>query len=150
MQKITTSLWFDKNAEEAMNFYVEVFNNSPNKKSESKIEIIKRYPEGFTEGPMAGMSGKVLTGIFELDGQFNEAVSLMISCRDQEEVDYFWGKLSAVKESEQCGWCKDKFGLSWQVVPHNMGELLKNDKAMQAMLKMKKINIKELEETGKE
>jgi predicted 3-demethylubiquinone-9 3-methyltransferase (glyoxalase superfamily) len=158
MQKIIPSLWFDKNAEQAMEYYVKVFNGSPNKKAESKIVSIKRYPEGAKEGPMAGMGGKVLTGIFELEGQryvcldggpifkFNESVSFMISCKDQEEIDYFWSKLSHVKESEQCGWCKDEFGLSWQVIPENMGELLKSDKALQVMLKMHKINIKELEE----
>jgi predicted 3-demethylubiquinone-9 3-methyltransferase (glyoxalase superfamily) len=158
MQKIMPSLWFDKEAEEAMEFYVSVFNGAPNKKAESKIVTIKRYPEGATEGPMAGMGGKVLTGIFELDGlrymcldggpifKFNESVSFVVNCKDQEEIDYFWEKLSAVQESEQCGWCKDKFGLSWQIVPENMGELLKSDKALQALLKMHKINIKELEE----
>jgi predicted 3-demethylubiquinone-9 3-methyltransferase (glyoxalase superfamily) len=162
MQKIMPSLWFDKNAEEAMEFYISVFNGSPNKKAESKIKYIKRYPEGVKEGPMAGMGGKVLTGIFELDGQsfvcvdggpifkFNEAVSFMVSCKDQEEIDYFWEKLSAVPESEQCGWCKDKFGLSWQVIPANMDELVEPPKALEAMLKMHKINIKELEEAGKE
>jgi predicted 3-demethylubiquinone-9 3-methyltransferase (glyoxalase superfamily) len=162
MQKITPSLWFDKNAEEAMEYYVSVFNASPYKKSESKIVTIKRYPKGVKEGPMAGMDGKVLTGIFELEGQrymcldggpifkFNESVSFMVSCKDQAEIDYFWENLSAVKESEQCGWCKDKFGLSWQIVPENMGELIEPPKALQAMLKMHKINIKELEEAGKE
>lgn len=158
MQKITPSLWFDHEAEEAMEYYISVFNGSPNKKNDSKLVSIKRYPEGVKEGPMKGMGGKVLTGIFELEGQryvcldggpifkFNEAVSFMISCKDQEDIDYFWNKLSAVPESEQCGWCKDKFGLSWQIIPENMGELLKSDKALQAMLKMHKINIKELEE----
>jgi predicted 3-demethylubiquinone-9 3-methyltransferase (glyoxalase superfamily) len=158
MQKITPSLWFDHEAEEAMEYYISVFNGSPNKKNDSKLVSIKRYPEGAKEGPMKGMGGKVLTGIFELEGQryvcldggpifkFNEAVSFMISCKDQEEIDYFWSKLSAVPEFEQCGWCKDKFGLSWQIIPENMGELLKSDKALQAMLKMHKINIKELEE----
>jgi predicted 3-demethylubiquinone-9 3-methyltransferase (glyoxalase superfamily) len=162
MQKIMPSLWFDKEAEEAMEYYVSVFNGAPNKKAESKIVTIKRYPEGVKEGPMAGMGGKVLTGIFELDGQrymcldggplfkFNESVSFVVNCKDQEEIDYFWEKLSAVPESEQCGWCKDKFGLSWQIVPENMGDLLKNDKALQAMLKMHKINIAKLEEAGKE
>jgi predicted 3-demethylubiquinone-9 3-methyltransferase (glyoxalase superfamily) len=162
MQKITASLWFDKNAEEAMEYYVSVFNGAPYKKTESKIVTIKRYPEGVKEGPMAGMGGKVLTGIFELEGQqymcldggpifkFNESVSFMVSCKDQEEIDYLWEKLSDVPESEQCGWCKDKFGLSWQIVPHNMGDLISSPKALQAMLKMHKISIKELEEAGKE
>jgi predicted 3-demethylubiquinone-9 3-methyltransferase (glyoxalase superfamily) len=162
MQKITPSLWFDMNAEEAMKYYISTFNGSPNKKTESKIETIKRYPEGITEGPMKDMGGKVLTGIFELEDQkfmcldggpifkFNESVSYLISCKDQEEIDYFWGKLSHSKENEQCGWCKDKFGLSWQIVPDNMGKLVEPPKALQAMLKMKKINIAELENAARE
>lgn len=165
-QKITPSLWFDKHCEEAMNFYVTVFNGSPNKQVESKITSIKRYPEGITEGPMAGMGGKVLTGIFELAGQrfmaldggpifkFNEAISFLVECKDQEEVDYFWGKLSALPASEQCGWLKDKFGLSWQIIPKVMGELLsdpdpaKAGRAIQAMLKMKKIIIADLQKAA--
>jgi predicted 3-demethylubiquinone-9 3-methyltransferase (glyoxalase superfamily) len=164
MQKITPSLWFDTNAEEAMEFYVSVFNGSPNKNTESKIVTIKRYPEGATEGPMKGMGGKVLTGIFELEGQkymcldggplfkFNESVSFYVECKDQEEVDYFWEKLSSSPDNEQCGWLKDKFGLSWQIIPKEMGELLsdsdteKSGRALQAMLKMKKINLQELKD----
>jgi predicted 3-demethylubiquinone-9 3-methyltransferase (glyoxalase superfamily) len=161
MQKLIPSLWFDKNAEEAMEYYTSVFNDAPYKKEDSKIDSIKRYPEGASDGPMKDMGGKVLTGIFELEGQrfmcldggpifkFNEAVSVLISCKDQEEIDYFWGKLSHVKDSEQCGWCKDRFGFSWQIVPANMGELIEAPKALQAMLKMHKINIKELEEAAK-
>jgi predicted 3-demethylubiquinone-9 3-methyltransferase (glyoxalase superfamily) len=163
-QKITPCLWFDKNAEEAMNFYVSVFSNSPEKRQESKIVMIKRYPEGITEGPMKGMDGKVLTGIFELEGMrfmaldggpiftFTEATSFQIECKNQAEVDYFWQKLSFVPESEQCGWLKDKFGLSWQVVPAVLGEMLndpdseKAGKVLQAMLQMKKIDIVKLEE----
>jgi predicted 3-demethylubiquinone-9 3-methyltransferase (glyoxalase superfamily) len=129
MQKLIPSLWFDKNAEEAMEYYISVFNGAPYKKEDSKIDSIKRYPEGASDGPMKDMGGKVLTGIFELD--------------------YFWGKLSHVKDSEQCGWCKDRFGFSWQIVPANMGELIEAPKALQAMLKMHKINIKELEEAAK-
>src|SRR5438045_625037 len=134
MLKITPCLWFDKNAEEAMNFYVSVFEGSPAKKSESKIVSIKRYPERPLEEHMKGMEGKVLTGIFELEGQsfmaldggpifkFNESVSFQVECKAQEEVDYFWGKLSAFPSSEQCGWLKDKFGLSWQIIPKILGE----------------------------
>lgn len=151
MQKITPFLWFDKEAEEAMNYYVSVFKNS-------KILTIKRYPEGIKEGPMKGMGGKVLTGVFELNGQkfmaldggpifkFNESVSFLVECKDQEEIDYYWERLSAVPASEQCGWCKDKYGLSWQIVP-DMGEFLsgpdteKSGRALQAMLQMKKIDI---------
>jgi predicted 3-demethylubiquinone-9 3-methyltransferase (glyoxalase superfamily) len=154
-QKITTYLWFDKNAEEAMNFYTSVF-------KDSKIISITRYPEGFSEGPMAGMEGKVIHGIFELFGQqfycldggpifkFNESVSLYVDCEDQAEVDYYWEKLSAVPESEQCGWLKDKFGLSWQIIPKQLGEYLGGpdkegaNRATQAMLQMKKIVVEDL------
>ncbi|MEO5927356.1 MAG: VOC family protein [Patescibacteria group bacterium] len=157
MQKITPFLWFEKNnSEEAMNFYVSVFKNS-------KIVTIKRYPEGITEGPMAGMGGKVLTGVFELDGQqfmcldggpnvfqFSGAISFLVRCKDQEEIDYFWEKLSAVKAAEQCGWCTDQFGVTWQIVPQDMEQLLTGPdaagsaRAMQAMMQMKKIDIAEL------
>lgn len=159
MQKITPSLWFDNNAEEAMNYYVNVFKNS-------KIIRIDRYPEGYSEGPMAGMSGKVINGEFELNGQrficldggpvfkFNEAVSFTVDCADQEEVDYYWEKLSAVPEAEQCGWCKDKFGVSWQIIPKQLGELLsdpdqeKSRRVMDAMLQMHKLVVADLEKAA--
>lgn len=152
MQKITPHFWFDRNAEEAMNYYVSVFKNS-------KIVTIDRYPDEVPEGPMKGFEGQVLHGVFELDGQqfvcldggplfkFNESISFIVDCDGQEEVDYYWEKLSAVPESEQCGWCKDKFGMSWQIVPKQMGEFLMGDdparsqQAMAAMLQMKKIDI---------
>jgi predicted 3-demethylubiquinone-9 3-methyltransferase (glyoxalase superfamily) len=155
MQKITPFLWFDQNAEEAMQFYTSVFKNS-------KIVSIKRYPEGPLEGPMQGMEGKVLTGIFELEGQrfmaldggphfkFTEAISFFVECASQEEVDYYWEKLSADPQAEQCGWLKDKYGLSWQIVPTILSELLndpdpvKAERVTQAMLQMKKIDIKGL------
>lgn len=156
MQKITPSLWFDKNCEEALNFYVSIF-------KDAKIISLQRYPDGPLDGPMKGMEGKVLTAIFELEGvrfmaldggpifKFNESISFVVDCADQAEVDYYWGKLSAVPESEQCGWLKDKFGLSWQIVPRKLGELLGSDdkekanRAMQAMLQMKKIDVAALE-----
>lgn len=159
MQKITPFLWFDRNAEEAMNFYTSVF-------KDSKIVSITRYPDNAPEGPMKGMEGKVLTGIFELQGQrfmaldggpifkFNEAVSFYVECKDQAEVDYYWEKLSAVPESEQCGWLKDKFGVSWQIIPKRMGELMndpdkeKAGRVTQRMLQMKKIDIAELEKAA--
>src|SRR5688572_17647340 len=109
MQKIVPSLWYDKECEEAVSYYIDTFNNSPNKQGESKIISLKRYPEG-GEGPMKGMDGKVLTVIFELAGQrfmaldggpifkFNESVSFYVECADQAEVDYFWEKFSAVPE----------------------------------------------------
>ncbi len=167
MQKITPFLWFDKNTEEAMNFYISVFKNSPAKEAaDSEIVSIQRYPGGYSDGPMAGMEGKVLTGVFKLAGQkfmaldggpifkFTEAVSMYVECEDQAEVDYFWKKLSAVPESEQCGWLKDKYGLSWQIIPKRMEELMnagdekKAKKVMDALLKMKKLDIAELEKAN--
>jgi predicted 3-demethylubiquinone-9 3-methyltransferase (glyoxalase superfamily) len=162
MQKITPFLWFDKNAEEAMNFYVEVFKGAPSEAAkDSEIVDIARYPGGYTEGPMANMEGKVLTGVFKLAGQkfmcfdggkqgwsFSEAISMYVECEDQAEIDYFFEKLSAVPESEICGWLKDKYGLSWQIIPKNMGELMKNKDAMEAMLKMKKIIIADLQKAA--
>jgi predicted 3-demethylubiquinone-9 3-methyltransferase (glyoxalase superfamily) len=155
MQKITTFLWFDDNAEEAINLYVSTFKNS-------KVLNMSRYPSG---GP--GQPGKVMTATFELEGQqfmalnggpqfkFTEAISLFVSCETQAEVDDLWSKLTADggKES-QCGWLKDKFGLSWQIIPTALGRLLgdkdpaRSQRAMQAMLKMKKIDIAGLEEAA--
>lgn len=148
-QKITPSLWFNMNAEEAMNYYVKVFPNS-------RINHIEAYPDESLSEHFKGMSGKVINGNFTLDGQdficldggpvftFNEAISFTITCKDQEEIDYYWSKLSHVPESEQCGWCKDKFGISWQVVPENLGELLaKGPEATKTMMRQKKIIIAE-------
>jgi predicted 3-demethylubiquinone-9 3-methyltransferase (glyoxalase superfamily) len=165
--KITTFLWFDKNCEEAMNFYVDVFNGAPNKAGRSKVISIARYEKGIEAPGAAEMEGKVITGVFELAGErfmaldggpdfkFNEAVSLYIECQDQKEVDYFWEKLSAVPESEQCGWVKDKFGLSWQITPKRLEELAadpdreKAHRVVNAMLDMKKIDIAALERAYK-
>ena len=156
MNKITPSLWFDKNAEEAMNYYVSVFKNS-------KILSIAYYPDESLDKHFEGMSGKVINGVFELDGQrficldggphfrFNESVSWTVECDDQAEVDYYWDKLSAVPQAEQCGWCKDKFGISWQVIPKRLNELMSmSDKdgvnrVTQAMMKMHKLDVAELE-----
>jgi predicted 3-demethylubiquinone-9 3-methyltransferase (glyoxalase superfamily) len=152
MQKITTFLWFDNNAEEAINFYTSIFNNS-------KIVNASRYGEG---GP--GTPGTLMSATFQLEGQqfmalnggpqfkFNEAISLYVDCQTQEEVDTLWAKLTENGgEESQCGWLKDKFGLSWQIVPRALGELLadpdpvKSQNVMQAMLQMKKIDIAELQ-----
>ena len=151
MQKITPNLWFDSQAEEAANFYVSVFKNS-------KILEVSRYGEAGQE--VHGQKpGTVMTVSFELDGQrfmalnggpifkFSEAISFVIDCEDQAEVDYFWEKLSAAPEAEQCGWLKDTYGLSWQVVPKQLNELMadpdaeKAGRTMEAMLKMKKLDI---------
>lgn len=156
MSRPIPSLWFDMNAEEAMNYYVQVFPNS-------KINRIDTYPAESLDEHFRGMAGKVINGEFELDGQkfvcldggpvftFNESVSFIVDCKDQEEVDYYWEKLSAVPEVEQCGWCKDKFGVSWQIIPTRLGELLTDPdkeaagRATQAMMKMHKIDVSELE-----
>jgi predicted 3-demethylubiquinone-9 3-methyltransferase (glyoxalase superfamily) len=156
-QPITPCLWFDSQAEEAARFYTGIFKNS-------KIGKISRYTEAGRE--VHGQpAGKVLTVEFELNGQpftalnggpqfkFNEAISFQIMCRDQEEVDYYWNKLGQGGDpnAQQCGWVKDKYGLSWQVVPTVLVELLgdpdreKSGRAMEAMLKMKKLDIAELE-----
>ncbi len=158
-QKITPFLWFDTRSEEAMSFYVSVFSGAPGADGSSRIVSIRRYPAGPLEGPMKGMEGKVLTGVFELAGQrfraldggplfkFTEAVSLFVECATQEEVDYFWEKLSADPKAEQCGWLKDRYGLSWQIVPAALGELMgdadpqRSGRVTQALLRMKKIDI---------
>lgn len=148
-QKITTNLWFDGNAKEAVDYYVSVF-------PDSKVVNTTYYPKDSSEGLadfQKNLAGEVLTIEFELSGQpfvainagsefkFSEAVSFSISCKDQEEIDYYWEKLSKVPESEQCGWCKDQFGLSWQVVPANTAELLKKPGAFANMMKMHKLEI---------
>ena len=163
-QKITPFLWFDRNAEEAMNYYVSIFNGNPAKKSESKVVSIKRYPSDMQVGPLPDMAGKVLTGVFELEGQqfmcldggpfFKPpgAISFLVECQDQTEIDHFWEKLGAGGDPklQQCGWLGDKYGFAWQIVP-NMEPWLNNPdkekvkRAMAAMLEMKKIVIKDLE-----
>ncbi len=151
MQKITTFLWFDQQAEEAMNLYVSLFKNS-------KVLSVSRYPEG---GPMP--AGTLMTATFQLDGQefmalnggpefkFTEAVSLFVTCETQAEVDHFWDHLSEGGEKSRCGWLKDRFGLSWQIVPTALGELMgdpnprKAQNVMQAMLQMDKLDIAALQ-----
>jgi predicted 3-demethylubiquinone-9 3-methyltransferase (glyoxalase superfamily) len=150
MQKITPFLWFDGNAEEAVNFYTSIF-------KDSKILDMNRYPEG---GPAP--KGTVMSATFILNGQefialnggphfkFTEAVSFFVDCKTQAEVDELWGKLSAGGQEQQCGWLKDKFGLSWQIIPSILGKLMtdkdpqKSKRVMQAMMKMKKIDISAL------
>jgi predicted 3-demethylubiquinone-9 3-methyltransferase (glyoxalase superfamily) len=151
MQKITTFLWFDNNAEEAANFYVSIFKNS-------KILNVARYGDA---GP--GPKNTVMTVNFELNGQeyialnggprfrFTEAISFVVNCETQEEVDYFWSRLSEGGEESRCGWVKDKFGLWWQVVPTELGKLMsdpdpqKAQRVMAAMLQMGKIDIEALQ-----
>lgn len=154
-QKITTFLWFDNNAEEAAKFYVSVFKNS-------RILETSHYTE---VGP--GPKGSVMTISFELDGQqftalnggpqfkFTEAISLVVNCQSQEEVDYYWDKLREGGGQEvECGWLKDKFGLFWQIVPEALMRLLndsdqaKVNRVMQAMMQMKKLDIKKIEQAA--
>ena len=150
MQKITPFLWFDNKAEEAMNFYTSIFKNS-------KIGSITRYGE---EGP--GLNGTVMIATFQLNGQefmvlnggpqftFSPAISFFVNCETQTEVDELWEKLSEGGEKQQCGWLKDKFGLSWQIIPTALGELMgdkdaeKSRRVMNAMLQMGKIDIERL------
>jgi predicted 3-demethylubiquinone-9 3-methyltransferase (glyoxalase superfamily) len=147
MQRITPFLWFDNNAEEAANFYVSIF-------PDSKIISISRYPEG-----APAPAGTVMTVTFQLEGQefvalnggpvfkFTEAISFYVNCETQEEVDELWEKLSEGGEKSQCGWLKDRYGLSWQIVPRALIQMLqdrdpqKSRNVMQAMLQMTKIDI---------
>ena len=151
MQKIVPNLWFDSNAQEAVDFYVSVF-------SDSKIINTEYYPASTEEGLadfQQNLAGKVLTVEFEILGTrfvainagpeftFSEAVSFTVPCKDQDAIDYYWGKLSHVEESEQCGWCKDRYGLSWQIVPENMDELMKKPGAFKTLMAQRKIVFEE-------
>jgi len=154
MQKITPCLWFDDKVEEAVNFYVSTFKNS-------KVGSIARYGEAGAK--VSGRpKGSVMTVTFELEGQeflalnggphfkFSEAISFIVNCETQEEIDKMWEKLSEGGEKGQCGWLKDKYGLSWQIVPPVLGEMLqdknspKSERVMKAMLQMHKLDIKTL------
>jgi predicted 3-demethylubiquinone-9 3-methyltransferase (glyoxalase superfamily) len=157
-QKITPCLWFDSNAEEAVNFYLSIFKSS-------KIGKIARYGEAGYEIHRKP-AGSVMTIEFELNGQtftalnggpifkFNEAISFQVNCESQEELDYYWGKLSqgGDEKAQQCGWLKDKYGLSWQIVPSTLGDMLqskdakKSERVMNALLRMKKIDINTLKQ----
>jgi predicted 3-demethylubiquinone-9 3-methyltransferase (glyoxalase superfamily) len=152
MQKITPFLWFDGKAEEAMNFYLSIFKNS-------KMVSVTRYGEA---GP--GPKGAVMTATFQLDGQdfvalnggpqftFTPAISLFVNCETQQEVDDLWDKLSEGGEKGRCGWLKDKYGLSWQIVPSALGKMLhdkdaeKSKRVVKAMLQMSKIDVKGLQQ----
>jgi predicted 3-demethylubiquinone-9 3-methyltransferase (glyoxalase superfamily) len=147
VQKITPCLWFDGNAEEAVTFYTSVFKNS-------KVLRVSRWGDS---GP--GPKGSVLTMIFELDGvelmalnggpqyRFTEAISMMVSCDTQAEIDDFWAKLTAGGQEVECGWLKDRFGLSWQIVPRILGDLMtdknpeSSERVLQALMKMVKLDI---------
>lgn len=151
MQKITPNLWFNGNAQEAAEFYISVF-------PDGKIISTEYYPNSPEEGLadfQLGLAGQPLTVEFEVLGMrfvainagpeftFNESVSFAVPCKDQAEIDYYWSKLSSVPEAEQCGWCKDKYGLSWQIVPDNIEELMKKPDAYKTMMNQHKIIIAE-------
>lgn len=156
VQKITPCLWFDRNAEEAANHYVSIFKNS-------RIVTTSRYGEA---GPLP--KGTVLTVIFELEGQrfmglnggplfkFSEAISMMVACDTQDEIDRFWDKLSAGGEKGRCGWLKDRFGVSWQVVPSMLSELMgggdaaRANRVMTALMRMNKLDIAALRRAGED
>jgi predicted 3-demethylubiquinone-9 3-methyltransferase (glyoxalase superfamily) len=147
--RITPFLWFDSNAEEAVEFYLSIFKNS------------RRTAELRNPGPAPGAPGSVLTLSFELDGapftalnggpahKFNDAVSFVVRCENQAEIDYYWDRLTDGGTEVACGWLRDKFGLSWQITPVNIAELVGNRKAMEAMMTMKKLDIAALERAGK-
>lgn len=144
--RITPFLWFENNAEEAAEFYISIF---PNSRLVTELRASSDTP--------TVPAGGVLTVAFELDGlkftalnggqanTFNHAVSFVVTCEDQQEVDHYWSRLTDGGEEVACGWLKDKFGLSWQIVPARLPELLRNPKAMQAMMGMKKLDIAALE-----
>ena len=148
--RITPFLWFDNNAEEAVDFYASVFKNS------------RRLSEFRNPGDAPGAQGSILTMAFELDGlrftalnggpahKFTEAISFVVRCDSQDEVDYYWERLTAGGSEIACGWLKDKFGLCWQIVPARLPELIRHPKAMQAMMQMKKLDIAELERAAQE
>ena len=157
-QKITPFLWFNDNAEEAVNFYTSVFKNS-------KIGTISRYDEASSKAS-GRPAGTVMTVSFELDGQvfmalnggpefqFTPAISLVVNCETQQEVDYFWEKLSEGGKEIECGWLQDKYGISWQVVPVVLGELMKSNdpektgRVMEALMTMKKLDVEKLEQAA--
>lgn len=149
IKAITPNLWFNGNAKEAVDYYLSVF-------KDSRVVNTSYYPDSSYEGLadfQKNLAGKILTIEFELMGspfiainagpefKFTEAISFSVSCKNQEEIDYYWARLSSVPESEQCGWCKDKYGLSWQIVPENMEELMKRPNAFKNLMEMKKLVI---------
>lgn len=159
MQRITPFLWFDHQAEEAANFYVAIFKNS-------RIDKVARYDEGSAQAT-GRPPGSVMTVAFHLDGlefvalnggphfKFTEAISFVVNCVTQAEVDHYWDKLSAGGQTQQCGWLKDRYGVSWQIVPTVLPELLggpdaaKAERVMQAMLQMVKLDIPKLEQAAR-
>jgi predicted 3-demethylubiquinone-9 3-methyltransferase (glyoxalase superfamily) len=152
MQKITPHLWFDKEAKEAAEFYVSIFQNS----KITHVSTITGTPSGDSDIVSFTLDGQEFMAISAGPYfKFNEAISLVVKCDTQEEIDMYWSKLSAVPEAEQCGWCKDKYGLSWQIVPTRMSEMMasgdkeKIDRVVKAFMPMKKFDLAKLEEAYK-
>lgn len=153
LSKIQPCLWFNDQAREAMEYYTAIFPNS-------RIRSIETYPDEGLDEHFEGMRDKVINGEFTLDGvdfvcldggpafQLSEAVSFVVTCADQDEIDYYWHALSHTPEAEQCGWCKDRFGVSWQIVPASLPQLMTTPKQIQTFMAMKKIVIAELEDAG--
>ena len=148
MQKITPHLWFDKEAKEAAEFYTSIFPDS----TVTTVTTLHNTPSGDADVVSFELSGQPFMAISAGPlFKFNESISFIVDCETQEEIDYYWEKLSAVPEAEQCGWLKDKYGLSWQIVPSGMSEMLRSGteeqiaRVTQAFLPMKKLDIKELQ-----
>jgi predicted 3-demethylubiquinone-9 3-methyltransferase (glyoxalase superfamily) len=151
-QKIVPHLWYDKQAKEAAEYYVSVFPNS----KISSVQTLHDTPGGDTDIVSFKLAGQPFMAISAGPlFKFNESISFMVYCKDQDEIDYYWEKLSAVPQSEQCGWCKDKFGLSWQVVPDQLDEMMASgtpeqiDRVTKVFLKMKKFDIAKLQKAYK-
>jgi len=166
MQKIVPHLWYDTQAEKAADLYISIFSGKPSSRSAGNaVTHIERYPKA-AESVSGKKAGSVMTVAFELDGQqflalnggpqfqFNESISFLVNCEDQAEVDYFWGKLTEDGGQESmCGWLKDKFGMSWQIVPKQFNEFMKGDKekmekVMAKLLTMKKVDLEALQEAA--
>src|SRR5688572_4280249 len=167
MNKLTTCIWFvNNNGEEAANYYVDTFNSAPGGNHEGKISLTQKTPEAASE--VSGRpTGSVLTIEYELDGarfmalnggpleqfKLNGSVSFIVTCETQEEIDHFWAALSAVPEAEQCGWCTDKFGVTWQIVPRILDELMRDspqkaEAVTAAFMPMKKIDLETIRKAG--
>ena len=166
MSKLITCIWFVNNdGEEAANYYIDTFNSAPGDHS-AKIGDITKTPKPSDEAPFAMPEGSVLTAECELDGisfmflnggameqyKLNGSTSYIIECETQEEIDFFWEKLSAVPEAEQCGWCTDKFGVTWQIVPRILDEMMRDPQKAEAVtaafMPMKKIDLETIKKAG--
>jgi predicted 3-demethylubiquinone-9 3-methyltransferase (glyoxalase superfamily) len=168
MSRLITCIWFvNNNAEEAINYYVETFKSAPGNHEAARGDITK-VPKASKDAPFAMAEGSVLTAECELDGisfmalnggpmdqyKLNGSTSFIVECETQEEIDFFWEKLSAVKETEQCGWCTDKFGVTWQIVPRILDEMMRDPQKAEAVtaafMPMKKIDLETIKAAGEQ